>query len=176
MALSKRIHTLSLGLARIELFICQALIISFASLLLVNVLLRYTLSAPMYFAEELAIYILIWMAFLAISVTIARQDMIALTFVIDHAPPALRRIIDVTVDLIVLCMLAALAWVSWTWLQSTAMQYEQALTLGMPKKPFYSIVPIFFTLATLHTIANVFHHLTRPLTASNCNPTTESLS
>lgn len=164
--LSKGLLALSEFLARAELLVCQFLIVAFSTLLLVNVTMRYTLSSPLYFAEELAIYILIWMAFLAIAATIARQDMIALTFVADMASVRLRRWLDVLVDLIVLGMVIVLAWVSWRWLQSPAMQFEQALTLGMVKKPFYAIVPIFFSLASLHTAANLMRHLVLPGSSS----------
>lgn len=160
--LSEALLATSHLLARVELFFCQILIVAFSTLLLVNVTLRYTLSSPIYFAEELAVYILIWMAFLAIAATIARREMIALTFIADKASPRLRLWVDVLVDLIVLCMVTVLAWVSWRWLQAPAMQYEQALTLGMVKKPFYAIVPIFFTLATFHTAINLLRHLALP--------------
>ena len=145
--------------SRVEIFFCQLLIVAFCGLLLVNVILRYTLSAPIYFAEELAVYILIWMAFLAIAATIAQRQMISLSFMADMAAPSFRRALHVLTDLIVLAMVATLAWVSWVWLFSTAVQYEQALTLGIAKRPFYVIMPLFFALATLHTLANIFAHL-----------------
>jgi len=157
----------SAGLAWVELALSKLLIVGFAGLLLVNVLMRYAFSAPIYYAEELSVYILIWMSFLAIAATIARREMIALTFVVDVLPLGPRRLIEVAVDLIVLCMVAALTWVSWRWINSMAMHFEMALTLGTAKRPFYAIIPIFFALATFHTLANVAHHLTRPLAGND---------
>jgi TRAP-type C4-dicarboxylate transport system permease small subunit len=156
---SDRVMTASLRLARLEMLVCQALIIGFAGLLLVNVLMRYLLNAPIYYADELAIYTLIWMAFLAISVTISRGDMIALTFLSDLAPRSVRFALQLLVDGLVLTICLVMAWVSWRWINSGAVAYEQALTLGMAKRPFYAIVPIFFTLATLHMIANLLGRL-----------------
>ena len=160
-SLSERVMAASLRLARVEMLVCHALIVGFAGLLLVNVLMRYLLNAPIYYAEELAIYTLIWMAFLAISVTISRGDMIALTFLSDLAPRYVRFFLQLTVDGLVLTMCIVMAWVSWHWLNSGAVAYEQALTLGMAKRPFYAIVPVFFSLATLHMIANLLYHLSR---------------
>ncbi len=160
----------SAGLARVELLLCKLLIVGFAGLLLVNVAMRYLFSAPLYYAEELSVYILIWMSFLAIAATIARREMIALTFAVDVLPPALRRVMKIVVDLIVLCMVAALAWVSWRWINSIAMQFEMALTLGMAKRPFYAIVPIFFVLATFHTLANLAYHISGSRAHEGSNP------
>lgn len=157
--LSDRAMAASHWLARVEMLICQALIVGFAGLLLVNVLMRYLLGAPIYYAEELAVYTLIWMAFLAISVTIARSDMIALTFLSDHAPPPLKFVLQLIVSGLVLAMCVVMAWVSWRWINSSAVAYEQALTLGTVKWPFYSIIPIFFSLATLHMVANLLDQL-----------------
>lgn len=160
-SLSERVMAASLRLARVEMLVCHALIVGFAGLLLVNVLMRYLLNAPIYYADELAIYALIWMAFLAISVTISRADMIALTFLSDLAPRSVRFALQLAVDSLVLTMCIVMAWVSWRWLNSSAVAYEQALTLGMAKRPFYAIVPVFFSLATLHMIANLLYHLSR---------------
>src|SRR5690606_32704897 len=111
-SLSDRVMTASLRLARVEMLLCQALIIGFAGLLLVNVLMRYLLNAPIYYADELAIYTLIWMAFLAISVTISRGDMIALTFLSDLAPRSVRFALQLLVDGLVLTICLVMAWVS----------------------------------------------------------------
>jgi len=149
------IRAISRSLARAELFACQLLIVFFTSLLLVNVIGRYAFNRPFYFAEELAVYILIWMAFLAISVTIARNEMIRLTFLVDLLSPRLRRIIDIVVETLLLVMLVAIAVAAFRWIVSPAVVYSRALTLGMTKLPFLTIVPIFTVLATFHVASNL---------------------
>lgn len=153
--LAAGLQAASRRLAWLELAVCQLLIVAFAGLLLVNVVMRYAFSAPIYFAEELAVYILIWMAYLAIAATIARREMIALTFVVDAVPAPVGRLVRVLVDLAVLAICVVLVAASWRWLTSFAVAYEQALTLGMSKKPFYAVMPLFFLLACFHTLANL---------------------
>lgn len=171
--LNNRLSALSNIVARCEIFICQFLIICFVGLLLANVTMRYLFTSPIYFAEELAVYILIWMAFLAIAATIARQEMISLEFLAAMTSPLIQRTLRVVVDVVVLGMVLVLTWVSWRWLFSPAVQYEQALTLGIGKKPFYAIIPIFFTLASLHTLSNLLGHIINRSEAVSHAPSAE---
>jgi TRAP-type C4-dicarboxylate transport system permease small subunit len=145
--------------ARGELILCQLLIVAFASLLLVNVVRRYGFDAPFYFAEELAVYILIWMAFLAIAATIARREMIALTFVVEALPEGVRRVVAIVVDVLMLAMMVAILWAAIGWWRSPAVAFELALTLGTSKQPFYLIVPLFAGLAAFHLLANLLADL-----------------
>lgn len=159
---ARAIRTGSRWLAHLELFAAQALIVLFTGLLLFNVVRRYLFNRPLFFAEELAVYILIWMAFLAISVTIARQEMVRLTFLVDALSPRLRYAVNLMVEIMVLAMLAAMVKASWIWFNAPAVAFERALTLGMAKWPFLLIIPLFCTLATIHVIANIVGMLFLP--------------
>jgi TRAP-type transport system small permease protein len=168
--ISDRVMRLSRGLAWLELLLCQLLITGFAGLLLVNVIMRYVFSAPFFFAEELAIYILIWMAYLAIAATIARNEMVALTFAVELLPERARLVLDILVQLLILAMVVVLFRVSWAWVNSPAAQFDLALTLGLRKWPFYMIMPIFFALASFHTAANLLALVVRLLTGAPPRP------
>ncbi len=149
------IQRISAGLARLELLFCQVLIVAFTGLLIANVASRYVFNNPFYFADELAVYMLIWMAFLAICVTVARNDMIRLSLAVDALPRGARRVVEIVIEILVLGMLAAMFWASLRWFQSPAVAFERAITLNMSKLPFLSIIPIFTGLATFHVFSNL---------------------
>lgn len=145
----------SRNLARVELLVCKVLIVLFTTLLVVNVTLRYGLNSPLYFAEELAVYILIWMAFLAISVSLHENMQIRLTLVTDILPTKVRRAVAVLVDVLVAGMLAVILWYAVIWIRSPSVEFELAITLGMGKTPFYAIIPIFCATALFHSVARL---------------------
>lgn len=145
----------SRNLARVELLVCKVLIVLFTTLLVVNVTLRYGLNSPLYFAEELAVYILIWMAFLAISVSLHENTQIRLTLVTDILPTKVRRAVAVLVDVLVAGMLAVILWYAVIWIRSPSVEFELAITLGMGKTPFYAIIPIFCATALFHSVARL---------------------
>lgn|SRR5690554_2965504 len=149
------IRRISKWLARLELLFCQILIVAFTCLLIANVASRYVFNNPFYFADELSVYMLIWMAFMAICVTIAYNDMIKLSLGVDSLPRPLRRTIEIVIEILVLGMLATMFYASIRWIQSPAVAFERAITLDMSKLPFLSIIPIFTGLATFHVFSNL---------------------
>ncbi|MGP9631285.1 TRAP transporter small permease [Halomonas sp. AOP42-C1-46] len=140
---------------RSELFLCQVAVVLFFVLLLVNVVSRYFFSSPLYFAEELAVYILIWMAFFAIAATVGRNEMVRLDFLVNGAPPPIKYVINILVDLLVLICSVTLLIISFNWYLGPTIQYEQAITLGIKKLPFFTIIPLFFVLITFHSVINL---------------------
>jgi len=154
--LAKGVERSNGALASVELLLCQVLVVGFALLLLANVILRYAFSAPLYYAEETAIYMLIWMTYLAAAASIARGEMVALTILTDRLPPRLREAVNVIVHLLIAAMCVVLFQASMNWLRAPGTSYDLALTLGLPKLPFYTIMALFFALVTIHAIAHAF--------------------
>jgi hypothetical protein len=52
-------------------------------------------------------------------------------------------------------MLAALLWASIGWLRSPATAFEQIITTGWAKLPFFLIVPIFCATSLIHMLATL---------------------
>ena len=67
-----------------------------------GVLARYVIPLPLTFTEELARYLMIWMALLAVSSGIAHREHIGVEFVFTRLPPRLRRWLAVSFDVIAL--------------------------------------------------------------------------
>ena len=65
-----------------------------------GVLVRYVIPLPLTFTEELARYLMIWMALLAVSSGIAHREHIGVEFVFTRLPPRVRRWLAVAFDVI----------------------------------------------------------------------------
>ncbi|MBN8291929.1 TRAP transporter small permease [Rhodobacter sp. NTK016B] len=152
----RQVERVNRALAWIELLVCQFLVAGFALLLLVNVTLRYAFSAPLYYAEETAVYMLIWMTYLAAAAAIARGDMVALTILTDKLPLRLQQVLKIVVNLLIAAMCVVLLDATINWLNAPGTAFDLALTLGLPKRPFYAIMAIFFALVSLHALAHAF--------------------
>ncbi len=75
-----------------------------------GVLVRYIIPLPLTFTEELARYLMIWMALLAVSSGIAYREHIGVEFVFERLPAPLRRWLAVAFDVIGFAFFAALFW------------------------------------------------------------------
>lgn len=142
-------------LAQLEQLLCSLLIVAFGVLLIANVIARYAFDSPIFFAEELAVYILIWMAFLAISVAIHQDQHVRLTMLVGQLPASLQRLAYWLTELICLALLAVLLWYSIGWIRSPSVAFDIAITLNWPKWYFYLIVPIFCATAIFHILARL---------------------
>jgi C4-dicarboxylate transporter DctQ subunit len=81
--------------------------LAFASaLLFVNVVLRYWFLAPISWAEELTLYIMVWIVFVGSSVAIRTRGHIAIDLLPLALSPAGRRRLAIVVAVVVLAFLA----------------------------------------------------------------------
>lgn len=143
-------------LATVEQLLCNVLMVAFSVLLITNVFARYVLNSPLFFANELAVYILIWMAFLAISIAIHNDQHVRLTMLIAILPKAAQRVCYWLTELICLAIMVTVLWYAIAWLRSPSIHYDIAITLDWPKWHFYLIVPLFCFTSIFHLVARLF--------------------
>lgn len=146
---------LSDGLARVERWASRILVVAFVALIVANVTMRYVVGRPLVYAEELAAILLVWLAFVATSITVHDRAQIGVTLLTEKLPAAIRRVVDIAVMAVVAAILATLLWTSWKWAFSPMVDFDQVITTGWPKAPFYLIVPIFSAAALIHVLADL---------------------
>lgn len=87
---------------------CVALMILLVLDVWLGVVARYLLPFQVSFTEELARYLMIWMALLAVSSCISHREHIGVLFVFERFPPQVRRWLSVIFDLIALIFFAVI--------------------------------------------------------------------
>jgi TRAP-type C4-dicarboxylate transport system permease small subunit len=75
-----------------------------------QVVFRYLLHAPLSWSEELARFLLMWMASLSAAYAFKTRSHFALRFVVDRFNPSLQRAIGGLVTILVVGFLAVFAW------------------------------------------------------------------
>lgn len=153
---------LSNKLENIERVLCGALIVAFTLLLMVNVVSRYVFDAPIFFAEELALLILVWMGYLAIAYSVSQDKQIGMSVVVDRLPEKAREAVSIIVDVIMLFISCLLLWSTIGWLQSTSVAFEQVVSLDTPKWPFYLVLPVFWVALIIHILRQLAAKLLMP--------------
>ena len=88
-----------------EVFVGAAMAFS-AVLLFVNVVLRYWFLAPIAWAEELSLYLVVWMVFVGASVATRTRGHIAIDLLALALSPANRRLLSLGVGILMLIFLA----------------------------------------------------------------------
>jgi TRAP-type C4-dicarboxylate transport system permease small subunit len=161
----------STGLAQAEILLAGVLMFLLFVLLLANVTGRF-LGVPLIWVDELAVYLMVIVAFLAAAAALDARQHIAVTLLSDMMSPRAAGLLRLLADLILLAFLLALAWMVWIWfdpltaaaaetLDAFAAQsfnfiyQEPTVTLGVRKVWFWLILPVFAVTATIHCLAQI---------------------
>ncbi len=78
----------------------------------VQIFARYVLNHSLYWSEELARYLFIYLVFLGAAVALRRDGHIRVSFLVDRLPAGLQRATAVLVDLVVLVFAGTVLWQS----------------------------------------------------------------
>ena len=89
--ISARARNLSLRVNWLVERVCVALLVLLVLDVWLGVLVRYVIPLPLTFTEELARYLMIWMALLAVSSGIAHREHIGVEFIFSRLPAPVRR-------------------------------------------------------------------------------------
>lgn len=90
--------------------VCVALLVLLVLDVWLGVLVRYVIPLPLTFTEELARYLMIWMALLAVSSGIVYREHIGVEFVFSRLPAPVRRWLAVGFDLTAFAFFFMLFW------------------------------------------------------------------
>lgn len=90
--------------------VCVALLVLLVLDVWLGVLARYVIPLPLTFTEELARYLMIWMALLAVSSGIAYREHIGVAFLFKRLPVAVRRWMAIAFDIVGFMFFFALFW------------------------------------------------------------------
>mgnify|MGYP003681946316 CR=1 FL=1 len=142
------------------------------SLLVVNIVTR-SAGQAVYWTDEAAILAMVWMAFLAASLTIHYRSHIAVTLVTDMLRPCARLVFAILVDAIMLTLMVIIGVLVWRWFDpvglyragwditafaSTTFNFmyeEPTMTIGIQKAWFWLIMPWFVIAASIHCLSNL---------------------
>lgn len=134
----ERCAALSARINRVVELACALLFGVLVAVIWIGVFGRYVVDLPVTWTEELARYLMIWAALLAISCGVARREHVAVTAVLDLLAPARRRWVDAAIDLLAFAFFAFLGWFGIDMARQGATQYATIFDMTMTV-PFASV-------------------------------------
>lgn len=129
---------------------CAALLAVLLVDIWIGVFGRYVFELPVTWAEELARYLMIWAALLAVSCGIARREHVAVTAVISRLPNRVRRWLHVGIDVLAFAFFAFIGYFGIGMTQGGATQYATIfeMTMVIP----FAAVPVSSALACVQLV------------------------
>ena len=111
---------------------------------------RYVIELPVTWTEELARYLMIWAALLAVSCGVARREHVAVTALLERFPRSLQRYLGVAIDALGFAFFAFLCYFGIGMTQQGATQYATIfeMTMWLP----FAAVPVSSALACVQLV------------------------
>jgi len=132
------------------------LVLVFASIAL-QVVTRFILRDPLFWTEEAARYLFVWLVGFGSAELIRARAHIAMDAFSAMLPDTLRRPLNILLNLLVLAALVILLWYGW----SGALRANRVMSvaLGVPESALYAALPVSAALMALRCLQVIAHHL-----------------
>ena len=148
--LGNKASALSAGLNKWVEWLCATIIAVMVFDVGVGAFGRYLTDIPLTWTEELARYLMIWAALLAVSCGVARREHVAVTSLLDKLPKPLHRLACLAIDLLTFCFFAFLGYFGIGMTADGMNQYATIfeMTMFIP----FAAVPVSSALACLQLL------------------------
>lgn len=141
-------------LQHFEEILASIFIVITTVLVLVNVFLRYFMKTGLYWSEEVATSCFVWSVFLGAASGYRRGLHIGVDLLVEKLPPALRNIVHVLVQIVLLGTNAYLFYLSVVFVRLSYI--KPTAVLGISSAWVSSALIVGFGLTTIYSVANLF--------------------
>jgi len=122
-----------------------------------QVFFRYVLNQSLFWSEELARFLLVWLSFLGASVAYRRKAHPGIDVVSSRMPDALRRIFTVVVHIVSITLFVVMIFYGYRFAYFVRLQISPALYV--PKWVIFGIVPISGFILMIHGLTFLLKEL-----------------
>ena len=136
---------------------CVALMVLLVLDVWLGVLARYVIPLPLTFTEELARYLMIWMALLAVSSGISHREHIGVLVVIERLPREARKWLAVAFDVIAFGFFAVLFFYGLDFVERGFSRYT--MIYQIPKAYPFITVPLASAIACIQIFLVGLHDI-----------------
>lgn len=152
-------HAIDERLAQAERALLIAVCAALVLLMMAQVVLRYVFGAPLFWAEEAAVQLLVVMTLFGLSLLVHGRQLIAIDLLARALPRRLQGVLQVLLAALMLALLCFVAHLGWDWVQRPGVRLEVGATLRLPRWINYSALPLAFACMAWHQGAALLHAL-----------------
>ena len=135
------------------------IIVFSSALLFVNVFMRYLFLSPIFWAEELARYLMVWLIFLGSGELAGTEGHISVNAITQLLNPKARKILNTLVSLICLIFCSCLAYYSWRHVLRVQSSEQVTAALGFPMWWVYFSIPFSSALMAVRYCVQVVNEM-----------------
>lgn len=142
----------------IEVSILVFCVAALAILLILNVFAR-TFFQSIYFAEEVAMFLVMLTTFAGVSYGVRKARHIRMGAFLDAMPPKMEKVFIIVISFVSAFVMGIMTWYSYKYLMNAVAMGHMTPALRAPKWIFYVVIPIGFGLACIQYIRTIVKNL-----------------
>lgn len=153
------IQKIDLTLARAEQVLVIALTAGIAGIMMTQVVMRYFFSAPIFWAEEISVQLLVFVTLFGLSLLVQRVQLVTIDFLPRALPERARHALLAVLGLVMLVLLVFIAKLGWEWVNRADVRLEMGATTQLPRWYNFSALPLAFVIMAFHQFAAILRDL-----------------
>lgn len=146
------------GLAAVERVLVIALTGAIACVMVAQVFMRYFLSSPIFWAEEISVQLLVFATLFGLSLLVRHGQLVTIDFLPQVLAPRARDALFTALGVVMLALFAFTCWMGFDWVSRPEVRVELGATTQLPRWYNYSVLPAAMAAMTWHQFAAVLRH------------------
>jgi C4-dicarboxylate transporter DctQ subunit len=142
-------------LARFEQVLVVLLTAGIALIMMTQVVMRYFFSAPLFWAEEISVQLLVFATLLGLSLLVQRGQLVSIDFLPRALPPRANQVLLALLGAVMLGLFVFMTQLGWEWVNRPDVRLELGATTRLPRWYNFSVLPLAFALMSWHQLAAV---------------------
>lgn len=149
------IAALSAGLDKIMVWLGIFLGASLMVNMVMAVIFRYVFNRPIFWADEVSLFLFAWLTFVGASLSVKRLEMPAVTMLRDRLPKGGQKVVDLMIQLLILFFTLVILYYSYIWVSSPSVMNQLSPTVSLNIWIIYSVIPITMLVTTVFCIDHI---------------------
>ena len=147
------------ALAAAEQVVVVLLTGGITAIMMAQVVLRYFFSAPLFWAEEISVQLLVFASVFGLSLLTRRGDLVSIDFLPRALTPPMRHALMAALGFVMLAMLVYVATLAWGWISRPEVRLELSATTQLPRWFTYAVLPVGLACMAVHQACAILRHL-----------------
>lgn len=160
------IQTTDRRLAQAEQALVIALTAAMTGIMMTQVVMRYFFSAPIFWAEEISVQLLVFITLFGLSLLVRESQLVSIDFLPQALPARARHALLALLGVLMLALLLFITWLGWDWVNRPDVRLELGATTQLPRWYNFSALPMAFALMAWHQFAAILRELQAALAPS----------
>ncbi|MDP3844243.1 MAG: TRAP transporter small permease [Oxalobacteraceae bacterium] len=147
------------GLAVIERGLLVAFIGAITCIMMTQVVLRYFFSAPIFWAEEISVQMMVFATLIGLSLLVHHGRLVTIDFLPNALPDRARHLLMAAVGVVMLALFLFVSWLGWDWISRPEVRIELVATTQLPRWYNYAVLPLAVTIMSWHQFVAILREL-----------------